>query len=470
MFWERFHLSLPGRIAVVKTLLIPQLNYLGCFLVPDDEVLSDIQDLLDKFALKGQIISKDRRYLLPEQGRAGLFKLSDFLTAQKCSWVKRALVNQNDNWRLKLRAAAPDGNLVNLRACDIPASDSIILHEIAWAFEYFSGCYSLLCNNFRKNSIFQNIAVCRSGTDNRLLDIDFFGKKFYLKNRCRIRNLTFDDCFDGVKFRSPDSFRDIGLDLPLGLWMRLQTALTYSKKINRFETENDIEGKELSAFLGRTKRGSKRFRVIIDSSRYLGDCPSKLTIVKTFAKITNTTPPTPACLRNILSAWNRSYLENHFRDFLYKLRQNTLRTKDRLAHLIDTDASCFFCKCFSTPTLQKESLEHLFRGCPFTSNILLQYLRSNRVVIPTNDTSFEESYWYGTINQATCKATLLLFDCFRYCIWNFKNRKTAPTLTNLKNMIDGLLSGIFVRRPYLLREFLAIPHLNYLALNLQVAG
>ncbi len=260
------------------------------------------------------------------------------------------------------------------------------------------------------------------------------------------------------------------MDLPLGLWMRLQTALTYSKKINRFETEKDIEGKELSVFLGRTKRGSKRFRVIIDSSRYLGDCPSKLTIVKTFANITNTTPPTPACLRNILSAWNRSYLENHFRDFLYKLRQNTLRTKDRLAHLIDTDASCFFCKCFSTPTVQKESFEHLFRGCPFTSNILLQYLRSNRVVIPTNDTCFDDSYWYGTINQATCKATLLLFDCFRYCIWNFKNRKTAPTLTNLKNMIDGLLSGIFVRRPYMLREFLAIPHLNYLALNLQVAG
>jgi hypothetical protein len=79
LFWERFHLSLPGRIAVVKTLLIPQLNYLGCFLVPDDEVLSEIQDLLDRFALKGQIISKDRRYLLPEQGGAGLFKLSDFL-------------------------------------------------------------------------------------------------------------------------------------------------------------------------------------------------------------------------------------------------------------------------------------------------------------------------------------------------------------------------------------------------------
>ncbi len=131
---------------------------------------------------------------------------------------------------------------------------------------------------------------------------------------------------------------------------------------------------------------------------------------------------------------------------------------------------CFFCKCFNTPSLQKESFVHLFRSCPFTSNLLLQYLRSNRVVIPLNDTGFEDSYWYGTINQVMCKSTLLLFDCFIYCIWTFKTRKTAPTLVNLKSMIDGLLSGIFARRPHMLREFVAIPHLNYLALNLQVAG
>ncbi len=140
----------PGRIAVLKTLLIPQLNYLGCFLTPEEDLLDTLQDIMDSFVLKGQSISKDRRYLPPELGGTGLFKLTDFLIAQKCSWVKRAYANQNDNWRLALTGAAPDGNLVNLRACDIPAQTSIVLHEIAWAFEYFSGCYSLLSNNYKK--------------------------------------------------------------------------------------------------------------------------------------------------------------------------------------------------------------------------------------------------------------------------------------------------------------------------------
>ncbi len=148
--WERFHLTLPGRIAVLKTLLIPQLNYLGCFLTPEEDLLDTLQGIMDSFVLKGQAISKDRHYLPPEQGGTGLFRLTDFLIAQKCSWVKRAYVNQNDNWRLALIGASPEGNLVNLRACDIPAQTSIVLHEIAWAFEYFSGCYSLLSNNYKK--------------------------------------------------------------------------------------------------------------------------------------------------------------------------------------------------------------------------------------------------------------------------------------------------------------------------------
>jgi hypothetical protein len=109
LFWERFHLTLPGRIAVLKTLVIPQLNYLGCFLTPEEDVLTRIQENMDSFVLKGQSISKDRRYLHPDQGGAGLFKLREFLIAQKCSWVKRAITNQNDNWRLSLLTSVPGG-------------------------------------------------------------------------------------------------------------------------------------------------------------------------------------------------------------------------------------------------------------------------------------------------------------------------------------------------------------------------
>ncbi len=41
-YWERYNLTLPGRINVAKSLLVSLLNYLGCFLMPSRNVLKKI--------------------------------------------------------------------------------------------------------------------------------------------------------------------------------------------------------------------------------------------------------------------------------------------------------------------------------------------------------------------------------------------------------------------------------------------
>ncbi len=82
---------------MIKNLLIPQLNYLGCILEPSKRILDSIQASLDTFALQGQQVSRDRRYLDPENGGLGLFELKSFLDAQKCSWIKRTVHKTIDN-------------------------------------------------------------------------------------------------------------------------------------------------------------------------------------------------------------------------------------------------------------------------------------------------------------------------------------------------------------------------------------
>jgi hypothetical protein len=68
LFWMRFRLSISGRIAIVKTLLIPQINYLGCILTPSRAVIDSIQSMLDDFALNNIPCAKSRRYLPPDKG------------------------------------------------------------------------------------------------------------------------------------------------------------------------------------------------------------------------------------------------------------------------------------------------------------------------------------------------------------------------------------------------------------------
>jgi hypothetical protein len=136
-FWDRFRLSLPGRISVIKNLLIPQLNYLACFLEPSQRILNAIQETLDSFALQGLQVSKDRRYLSPKNGGLGLFELKTFLTALKCSWIKRAISKNIDNWRYDLKFLAPGGETALIHTHDVKKTEHPILYNMVAAFVEF---------------------------------------------------------------------------------------------------------------------------------------------------------------------------------------------------------------------------------------------------------------------------------------------------------------------------------------------
>jgi hypothetical protein len=84
--------------------------------------------------------------------------------------------------------------------------------------------------NFKKNPIFLNGAIQRSGVDSRPIDCEFFGTDFYHKNMSAIRKLTYADCFTGDKFKSINEFTDLGLRFSVSVWMRLRSSLLFTRK------------------------------------------------------------------------------------------------------------------------------------------------------------------------------------------------------------------------------------------------
>jgi hypothetical protein len=99
-FWDRFKLSLPGRISISKTFLVSQLNYLGCVFQVPSECLDEIQALIHNFIKKNLNISRERMTRPVELGGVGFFHLEEFLMSQKCSWIFRAHKSTIDNWRI----------------------------------------------------------------------------------------------------------------------------------------------------------------------------------------------------------------------------------------------------------------------------------------------------------------------------------------------------------------------------------
>jgi hypothetical protein len=51
-FWSRFRLSLPGRIAISKTFLVSQINYIGCIFAPTAGQLDHMQRIINNFIKK----------------------------------------------------------------------------------------------------------------------------------------------------------------------------------------------------------------------------------------------------------------------------------------------------------------------------------------------------------------------------------------------------------------------------------
>jgi hypothetical protein len=87
--WDRYRLSLPGRIGIFKTLLLSQLSFHGSILRPSSEMLSKIQNIMNNFVLGSTKVAKDRLYLEPKQGGLGLINVDTYLVGLHVAWVKK---------------------------------------------------------------------------------------------------------------------------------------------------------------------------------------------------------------------------------------------------------------------------------------------------------------------------------------------------------------------------------------------
>jgi hypothetical protein len=257
-FWERFRLTLPGRITIMKTCLVSQLCYLGSFLPVPAPILAEIQLMLNAFVKKNLRVSEERIYFTPEMGGLGCINLEDFLSAQSCSWIVRAHKYCIDNWRFDLKVAAPEGVIPALRSADINPISSPINSHLVSCFEKFYAAFTKVNNNFKNAFIFNNEAFTRDGNSTLLLDPHFFGQEFFVLNEKKIRLLRLSDFFEDGRMINMTGIARNGLACNPGLWMRLQSAgrlawIRYHKTDPLQEKCTDV-----IEFFNGIKKGSKK--------------------------------------------------------------------------------------------------------------------------------------------------------------------------------------------------------------------
>ena len=426
-FWERFRLTLPGRITILKTCLISQINYLGCFLPLDQTVLSEMQVILDGFVKKNLRVSNDRLYLPPEQGGLGCIELKSFLQAQQCTWIKRARFANIDNWRYDVRSFAPGNRLEDLLPCDVNQVTNPIIHNMATALSELRTSFTSLDGNYRLAKVFGNKNFTLGANIEEIFDSTFFGPHLYENHKEIIRNLTFNDFFQGARVKSRQELLDTGLPLSAAAWFRLQSGLLHSLRKLRKNDESELIRKSITDLLDSVKKGSKKFKKIFDRARSLNHVPEGLRIVNTFARLTGTNIPDRDHVCNALGSWRTVSLPNDCREFLFRQRNNQLMTNLRL-NAFDNNISknCTFCRIRNM--VAEETFEHLFFSCPTTRNLLQHLVSVLEPALDLNADFFLNTYWYGIYgeNPQHEKTILLIFDLFRYCVWKVKKKRSVP--------------------------------------------
>jgi hypothetical protein len=199
-YWERYYLTLPGRINVIKSLLFPLILYLGCFLMPSQGKLKMMQTILDNFAIGSLNFGKKRITMPVEQGGLGLFDVEEFLSGHQAGWVLKAKKSTRDNWRCKLRSLCYSNVLCAGPDLISPAHNPI-LYGIAKSFACFRIHHDLLHSNFTQAFILNNKIFTRGPRDKGILTYSYL--ELDETASCRISQLKACDFFNvnGLKTR-----------------------------------------------------------------------------------------------------------------------------------------------------------------------------------------------------------------------------------------------------------------------------
>jgi hypothetical protein len=115
-------------------------------------------------------ISKKRVFLSTSHGGWGLFGIRNFLEAQKCGWIRKCKIT-DQNWKVLLLNSG-NGNIARITEQRIDKKINPIVYFMARALKKFVTEFTKRDNNFLEAVILENMALPVSFRDKMPLKIE----------------------------------------------------------------------------------------------------------------------------------------------------------------------------------------------------------------------------------------------------------------------------------------------------------
>jgi hypothetical protein len=441
--WSRYRLTLTGRLAVAKTFLLSQLTYVGSICSPTKVQENLIQNVINKFVLKGIPWSKNTLYEKFSNAGLGLINVNDFLDALKCSWFKRIIGSVNDNWRLNMLKNAYF-NVICFRPDQLTMERPLEFNigTAFWRFllKFWSAEKNLLGAPLIKNPLFLRGNTGDGQFDSGMLDEAVHGRANLENNKEGWLKLRCADFLDGTGIikNYPEASRIQGIILTPVIYMAIRRSIIFS--FNKYKmAERSGNMVTLERFLSFRTKGSKQFRKTLGAAKVVDRNPG-MNMIQKYCELIDCDIPEPDIIKKNLSMWSNHFLPVLIGEFCLQLVRNSLPVNARMAgryrnqNDIIVDERCRNCSAsLPVPTVgHRETFRHFFWECEFASSVLnsfkLKYFQD------MSEAKYRNLIFLG-INDASefCVSLRVLSLLILYEIWKSRiNKKIKPSFATIE--------------------------------------
>jgi len=428
-FWTRFSLSLAGRLNIVKTFLLAQIGYIGCFITPTERSLQEMRNVIGNFIKQGSTVALDRVFLPIANGGLGIPDPSIYCVALQSAMVKLAVQSIRDNWRYDLTILS-FGNTLNASPMLISPQINPVLHGLATSWGTFKTYFWKEDSNYKKSWVLYNTMFRAEPNSALPLEIRSLPDNDY-ENLAAAMRLRYCDLIERGHIRPIDA---IPCRLNGNSYLRLMSACLRYRRRADADAALGIEN-----FVHRFAKGSKPFRKVIERNK--AEIPIHET--RQFKSFLRTSGLQDNQHRNfIVEGWKLigiNGLPNNLREFTFNFFNNTLPTNTRTSHYVpEQSRGCVICRARRMDPLPDESFEHLFFTCDFSKEI---FNRLGRTYLNTNR-EIDARDWVTEIGGIDSPAIVIKMVAFML-IWRCKEVKKGPSFNSFNNEFIEIVSTIF---------------------------
>ena len=411
-------MSLPGRIAISKTFLIAQVNYLGAVSTPTAVQADRIQRLINEFVLGGTPVAKDRLYVSTKNGGLGLI----------------------DCWRVALvEKDTFSCELVYNREFAAPA-----LRDIAASWHKFFVEFWKVNDNYVNAPLFNNPVFIRGRldrvrVDTGLVDSALIGGISLTVNYTAWRHIIFSTCVRDNRILDYEELKAAtAINFNFLVYLGLRRALHHAILSRSGARKTDGSCITLINFLKLKAKGSKRFRRILEAN---GNIVKGTNITAKFCELIDIPLIPPENGGKLLGLWNTSYLPVESRYFIFQFFNNALATGDRLANRYkDTgqiiNESCSFCRAAKCGVPERETFAHVFLHCTYIFAIVNRFCEKY-LDGPVTNQIIRSLFFTGTKQDGKIDTPSLIVSWLFFAeIWNAKKCGKIPSLTTIEYNIN----------------------------------